>query len=90
MYVRKCRSCDEFRSSLHCVDRVDVLPQRPSNDDDCRLMYLSRIGHAMSNRSRCCGGGGHLNGNLDGMVRDGVKGQSLQVVFRGTLIREWV
>ena len=89
MYVRTCHSCDEFRSSLHCVGRVDVLPQRLSNDDGCRLMYPAKIGHAMSNRSRCCDGGDHLGGNLRGMVQDGVEYQSLQVVFRGMLSREW-
>ena len=90
MYARKCRNGDEFRSSLHCVDRVDVLPQRPSNDDGCRLIHLSRSDYAMLNRSKCWVGDGPLDGNLDGMVQSGVEGRSPQVVFRVTLSREWV
>ena len=87
VYVTKYRSCDDVRSFLHCVDRVDVLPQRPSNGDGCRKMCPSMTGLAMSNRSRCGVDGGCLSGSpegmVDGLVRSDVKDQSLQVVPRG-------
>ena len=87
LYGTKYRSCDDVRSSLHCVDHVGVLPQRPSIGDGCKKMCPSMTGRAMSNHPRCGGDVGCRNGNPEGMVdelvRNGVRDQSLQVVPHG-------
>ena len=51
-YVRRYHGGGEFRSSLHCVDHVDVLPQKQNSDDGLDRIHSSRSDHTMLNCSR--------------------------------------
>ena len=50
--VRRYRDGGEFRSSLHCVDREDVLPQRQSSNSGRGRSHPTMSDRTMLN---CCG-----------------------------------
>ena len=87
-YVRRYRDGGEFRSSLHYVGRVDVLPQRQNSDDGRGRIHPSRSGRTLLNCSKWWNDDGLLDEDHDGMVSSGVECRSLRVVVRVTLILE--
>ena len=89
-YVKKYRDGGEFRSSLHYVGHVDVLPQRQNSDDGRERIHPSKSDHTMWNCSKRWIGDGLLDEDHDGVVLSGVECQSLHVVVRVTLSLGWV
>ena len=89
-YVRRYHDGGEFRSFLHYVGRVDVLPQRQSSDDGRERIHPSRSDRTMLNCSKWWIGDGLLDEDHYGIVSSGVECRSLRVVVRVTLSLEWV
>ena len=98
-YVRRYRGGGEFRSSLHCVDRVDVLPQRQNSDGGHDRIHSSRSDRTMLNCSRRWIGDdlqNEVHDDRQGEVHDGLSSgagcwslhELVQVVL--SLERVWV